>query len=209
MEEELLEVDNISITPQGIHVLVKVLPNSKPFLFFAIYASLNFNTRIRLCVDLCLIADSHKGEWLMGGDFNEVLQAKKKLGGTNINLARSRLIWDYLNKCSAMDLSFKGSKFTWTIKGYCNRGHLILERLDRRVANDQCIKCYLKTYMMHLPRVKSDHSPLLISLSNQQGSHPNKPFRMESMWCGHPSFISIVSNSFTNTNSLSQNISLL
>lgn len=75
-KEDTLKLDNVYVTPQGIHVMVKVLPNFKVWFFSAIYASPDFNTRTQLWEDLCNLSQTHKEEWLIGGDFNEVLHTR-------------------------------------------------------------------------------------------------------------------------------------
>lgn len=44
-KEDLLKLESISITKQGIHVLIKVCPNLNPWIFSAIYASPDLETR--------------------------------------------------------------------------------------------------------------------------------------------------------------------
>ena len=44
---------------------------------------------------------------------------------------------------------------------------------------------------MALPRICSDHCPLLVRLSDFEVSS-HRPFRFQSMWLEHPDFIAIV-----------------
>ena len=48
-----------------------------------------------------------------------------------------------------------------------------------------------KTEIHHLPRVKSDHYPIML-LTDPCERNPPKPFRFEQMWLTDPSFPSIV-----------------
>ncbi|KAK4708343.1 hypothetical protein R3W88_029268 [Solanum pinnatisectum] len=85
-----------------------------------------------------------------------------------------------------IDLGFKGCKYTWTNKRYRNRSNLIFERLDR---------C-------------SDHCPMLIALDHSNSKKGTKPFIMEPMWCGHPSFQPLVQHCFDNQDTLNGAINL-
>lgn len=141
-------------------------PTPPPWFFSAIYTNPSFNTRQLLWEELKIIAQTHKGKWLMRGDFNEVLLAKEKLGGLSISNTRTSLFKDYLDNCGMLDLGFKGCKYTWTNKRYKHKNSLILERLDRCVANTSWINQYPEASVSHLPRTKSDHCLMLLTLTN-------------------------------------------
>ncbi|KAH0679190.1 hypothetical protein KY284_020275 [Solanum tuberosum] len=115
-KEHILKLDNISVTPQGIHVMDKVIPNSHPWLFSAIYASSGFHTMTQLWDDICSLSHRFNSEWLIRGDFNKVLHAREKLGGNNTNKFRTGLLCDSLNQCKMIDLRVSGCKYTWTNK---------------------------------------------------------------------------------------------
>lgn len=89
-KEDQLKLDNISVTSQGIHVLVKVIPNSQPWLFSMIYASSDINTPNNLWHHLQDFSHSYNLDWRMGEDFNKVLYTTEKLGGNNISHNRSK-----------------------------------------------------------------------------------------------------------------------
>lgn len=59
-----------------------------------------------------------------------LLRDSKKIRNNGLNLHRSSLFWDYINPCMLIDLSYKGSKFTWSNMRYRSRNSWILERLD-------------------------------------------------------------------------------
>ncbi|XP_019251211.1 PREDICTED: uncharacterized protein LOC109230139 [Nicotiana attenuata] len=143
-----------------------------------------------------------KGSWLVGGDFNEVLKARDKHGGNNLSTNSSNHFWSCLNHCKLVDLGFKGSKYTWSNKRYTNRQDLILEKLDTCIAIEDWIKSFPEASVTHLPRTHSNHCALLLSISSTQLNDQCRPFRVETMWCGHPDFQNIVHTSFTSTNDL-------
>lgn len=111
-KEDLLKLDNISIIKQGIHVHIKVCPTPDSWLFFAIYASPDLETRKSLWTELIDIGKNYPMDWLLGGDFNEVLNAQEKLEGNNIVNARVKLFWKCIQNCNLIDLGYEGPKFT-------------------------------------------------------------------------------------------------
>lgn len=80
--DDILKIDEVSTTTQGINVMVKVSPSSIPWLFTIIYAINSYANRRNLWDQLKAILDHYNGSWPVGRDFNEVLRAKDKQGET-------------------------------------------------------------------------------------------------------------------------------
>lgn len=137
------------------------------------------------------------------GDFNEIFKSSEKFRGNCINHNRPTLFWDCINQSNLVDLGFKGSKFTWTNKRFRNKGSLILEGLDRCLANHSWIDLFPKASVTYLPRTHSNHSPMLITIS-KHNIISSKPFRMETIWCSHPTFPDMVKGTFLGNTDLTQ-----
>jgi hypothetical protein len=90
-----------------------------------------------------------------------------------------------LATCQLEDLGYSGPKFTWT-NGRSGRD-LTRERLDRAVANNSWSNHFNVVEVVVLPRIISDHNPLLLSCSQncdlQWKKH--KSFRYEASWAKH------------------------
>lgn len=118
----MFNITDISITPQSIHVAVKVTSPPSSWFLSIVYASPHVNTRKSLWDQLSLmvntIASNFDTSWLVGGDFNEILIAHDKHSGNLIMPSRVNLFWNCVNHCKLVDLGFKGSKYTWTNKRY-------------------------------------------------------------------------------------------
>nr|POE76978.1 hypothetical protein CFP56_49691 [Quercus suber] len=69
---------------------------------------------------------------------------------------------------------------------------LILECIDRGFANPSCRILYPEASITHLPRVFSDHCPVLLELSKAPPASINRPFRFQTMWLHHPGFPNVV-----------------
>lgn len=72
---EVLKLDGMTVTAQGIHIMVKVYANQNSWILSTIYASSDFNSHTTLWGSLIRISQNYNGMWLIGGGggFNEVL----------------------------------------------------------------------------------------------------------------------------------------
>lgn len=117
-KDDVIAIKDISISSQAIHATIKVSSPPSCQILRVIYASNVFSIRRSFWDQLMCIDNSlhtlDSDSWLVGGDFNEILKASKKLRGNSIKYARSALFWDQLNHYNIIDLIFRGSKFTWS-----------------------------------------------------------------------------------------------
>ena len=177
---------------QEIHASVKVCNSNTTWLISSIYASPRLVERRILWSNLSKVAELHSLPLLVLGDFNEILSGEDKFGGRRLNLNRAIEFKNYIDSCNLLDLGFSGPKFTWS--NLRQVSGLILERLDRCFANPSWRTLYPEASMTHLPRVFSDHFPILTELTNPPPLNRNKPFRFQTMWLLHPEFSSLVQN---------------
>ena len=103
--------------------------------------------------------------WSVVGDFNLVISCSKKKGGRPPCTLGMEEFRDYIDGCSLTDVGFAGPKFTW-----CNnqRGEdRILARLDRCLLSARSSDVNARFH--HLPRIASDHAPLLVDFYQNDG----------------------------------------
>ncbi|KAH9803418.1 putative ribonuclease H protein [Citrus sinensis] len=83
---------------------------------------------------------------------------------------------DWFHRNQFCDLDFSGPKFTW------ERGNL-LKRLDRSFCNDEWVQKFANSQVMHLPKLDSDHRPILVKFDrvSRQASGA-KPFQFLASW---------------------------
>lgn len=77
---------------------------------------------------------------------------------------------------------------------------MTFERLDKCLKNDFWIKRFPEALVTRLPQIKLDHCPFFLSLNAKLSSNNPKPFRMESMWCNHPTFKDLVYQAVSHNN---------
>ena len=112
------------------------------------------------------------------GDFNEPLLGENKFGGRPVNISRSLLFKDCLDKCNMVDLGFLGPRYTWTNRREIN--NLIQERIDRYFMNPSLCLLYPDARVSHLTQCHSDHCPILLEIVPRQTTFLKMPFRFQS-----------------------------
>ncbi|CAL9012522.1 unnamed protein product, partial [Prunus brigantina] len=134
---------------------------------------------------LDVVYDVAKLPWLVAEDFNEIIVDSKKKGGRPTHSQTSFANW--ISRNHLMDLGFFEAEFTWCKKN--DHGETIWERLDRGLCSIDWRQTFPGAYVTHLPKIKSDHCPLLISMNSAQCPRPEfKIFRFQAMWMLHEDF---------------------
>ncbi|MCH92139.1 hypothetical protein A2U01_0013073, partial [Trifolium medium] len=171
----------------------------KVFFFTAVYASPHEEGRHELWMELKSISHNMMGEWLLAGDFNDIMHPLGKKGGAPATQRRCDKFMDRINDCSLLDCGAIGPKYTW--RGPVFHGHdRIFERLDRALSNDNWRIGFLNAVVKVLPRVNfSDHHPLLIDLFGSSISHRLQTFKFESAWLLEDSYVAMLESCWDGT----------
>ncbi|KAF7812763.1 ribonuclease H [Senna tora] len=126
------------------------------------------------------------------------------MGRCPLSISRISNFKNFIDACGLLDLGFVDQKFMW-----CNKrgnGRLVFERLDRFLANAAWLNLFPEAQNTHLPRIKSDHIPLILNTYPILNHHYNRPFRCERVWLSQLEFINLAENSWKNTNSIANGL---
>ncbi|MBA0763072.1 hypothetical protein Gotri_012589 [Gossypium trilobum] len=153
--KESLCVQIIRNHPQ--FTLIKVFDNSlrHPVLIAFVYESPNRQTWKLLWEGLKSTIKSKRIHWLAIGDSNAILSSDDKRGRQVVG-RKCSLFVEFLESAELNDLRFKGPTFTW------HRGGVVV-RLDRAICNETWLIAFSNSQVTHLPRLKSNHKPPLLS----------------------------------------------
>ncbi|XP_060177818.1 uncharacterized protein LOC132607752 [Lycium barbarum] len=127
--------------------------------------------------------------WLIGGDFNVILNEKEKIGGLPVSPQEYEDFAFCMNSCELHEIPFKGSTFTWWNGRADNE--CIFKRLDRMLHNELFQDWFGHLEVEHLSRTGSDHALLLLTCGDQVQNY-FKPFRFLIFWVEHESFLDLV-----------------
>lgn len=128
------------------------------------------------------VANNISGPWVLLGDFNEIVSEAGKRGRAPVDQGRCFRFIKWLNECKLINLSAAGLRYIW--RGSVQRGfRRVYERLDRVLCNVEWRDLFLGASVFNLPRVKSDHHPILLKIERERsGNKDNLPFLFEFAW---------------------------
>ncbi|XP_062005718.1 uncharacterized protein LOC133722875 [Rosa rugosa] len=126
------------------------------------------------------LSDEDSLPWVVLGDFNEILLALEKLDGRPRSENQMRGFRDALGYAELADLGFYGCPYTWSDSE-------TKVRLDRVVATIAWSDAFAHSRVQHLPPSKSDHIPILLSISSVPIRRKKRyhRFKFESLWLHH------------------------
>ncbi|XP_028550871.1 uncharacterized protein LOC114579679 [Dendrobium catenatum] len=131
---------------------------------------------------------------IIGGDFNCILSQKDKLGGKRFKYTQGVQDFNnFISSCDLHELKFIGPRYTW-----CNNktgGARIMERLDKCFLNSAALLSIINPVVKHLPRIASDHCPILVNLFNPT-IRRKRFIKYEEVWSSYAASTGIVKNSW-------------
>jgi len=120
------------------------------FLITAVYARCIALERLELWEELEDIVSREQCPWVVGGDFNVILNEEEKLGGLEFTQNEAYDFSSCITACALIEVRTSGSKYTWwngRIEGEC-----IFKRLDRILVNQEFIDLLPSSEVHHLIR---------------------------------------------------------
>lgn len=156
----------------------------------AVYGSPIPNKRTELWESLRKLKAGVSAPWALIGDFNALLHADEKRGGVRFCSSSHNAFVRVVEDCEFLDIGFEGPRFTWFRRD-------VGERLDRALCNKEWQLQFDEGFLTHLPRIKSDHRPILLSYFRTVAAPSvHRPFRFQAAWLTHPSFKEFIKDSW-------------
>ncbi|KAJ6799570.1 uncharacterized protein M6B38_206310 [Iris pallida] len=100
-----------------------------------------------------------------------------------------------INQCGLIDLGFDGPAYTWS-NGRSPQ-FLIQERLDRVLANPDWSHLHPLASVSVLPRINSDHAPILLN-THKRSPYRRRSLKFEEFWTSHVEYSSIIKKLWRN-----------
>ncbi|RZC65113.1 hypothetical protein C5167_008798 [Papaver somniferum] len=120
------------------------------------------------------------------GDFNVIVSGQEKFGGLPFLDSNISAINDLIHQNHLLDVGFSGPAYTWS-NGRAFQG-LFWQHLDRVMANPEWCIAFNCADILHLPRISSDHAPILLNTSIPIARAPPN-YKFEAYWISHPEFL--------------------
>jgi exonuclease III len=142
------------------------------WVFSGVYGPNRAVERRLMWDELAGIATVWAVPWCVGGDFNLVRYPTERAGASDLS-SSMRDFSDFIFSMGLLDLPLEGGNFTWS--NACSKS-----RLDRFLCSPSFVDHFSRTVQKRLPRLLSDHFPILLSCGFLQ--RRQCPFRFETMW---------------------------
>lgn len=154
-----------------------------------VYASPDSSLREKLWAKLSKEKLGLAESWIAAGDFNTVMSADEVSNPNTYNERRSKGLKNWVFREGLVDQGYSGPTFTW-IRGK-DQHNFKGARLDRVVWTPEWLEQFPHMTVKNLPMLKSDHSPILISLVGDKRKK-NTVFNFQAAWLGHPEFHNLI-----------------
>ncbi|KAI0486590.1 hypothetical protein KFK09_029338 [Dendrobium nobile] len=132
---------------------------------------------------------STDGPMVIGGDFNCLLSKEDKKEGRRFLFSMGpKDKRSFMTTNDLHELGYVGPMFTWSNNK--KRMDRIMERLDRMIVNSNAININQHLVVKHLPRIASDHCPILLNLFDQL--QKKSSIKFEDIWVSYQTSYAVV-----------------
>ncbi|KAH0638863.1 hypothetical protein KY285_035449 [Solanum tuberosum] len=186
---ECWEEEGSTDTIQQLTINYKLKGSHDRFKVTAVYARCGALDRLKLWDTLEDATMNTAIPWMVGGDFNTIVDESEKLGGLPVTQNEISDFAQCICACALTELNFTGSCYTWW-NGRIEEAS-IFKRLDRVFGNNEFFSLLPNSETHHLIRQGSDHAPLHV-ICNTIQDQASKLFRFLNFWTKHKDFSGLV-----------------
>lgn len=185
----IVHLEDISMHDQMINAMVTE-SNGAKWIMSVVYTLPYPNVRDELWKYIRCMGGYIHIPWVLIDDFNQIVEARDKQRGRAFNPAMAASLIETIEFCQLMDVGFQGTHYTWTNnrKGSAK----IRERINQAWCNVEWSLYFQGAMVHHLPRVNSDHHPLLLEIHSRDFNKGFKGFRFLEGWFQHPEYAHMV-----------------
>lgn len=173
--KDQVTAETIAIHTQ--HITLNIKTTDFSFIFTVIYASYECDVRLSLWNSL-LELDIGNKPWIIGGDFNTIIDQSEKKGGRPYSRKAMEEFQEFISDAGLLDAGYEGEPYTWCSNEVSQRRTWI--RLDRVLNNLEALSYFPQIRVCHLPRIQSDHCPLVLSLFEERKYYGS--FKFQRQW---------------------------
>ncbi|TYG40901.1 hypothetical protein ES288_D12G131400v1 [Gossypium darwinii] len=155
---------NVSIQNYSKHHIDSMvrLENNKTIRVTGFYGHANPNRRRSSWDILRRVGESVREEWVIGGDFNAILNDAEKEGGRRGVRAQMNEFKAVMDEMALVDIKPDSGWFTWVNNR--DEGRLIKERLDRFLTSVAVVENFPFIATKVLRQTQSDHDAIILDL---------------------------------------------
>ncbi|XP_026399680.1 uncharacterized protein LOC113295564 [Papaver somniferum] len=187
--KEDIDAEVISFSNNLIHLQVKQSGPYPSWNPFSVYGPPQRPDRAQFWQSLSIYSQYVAGPKCYIGDFNVVSSLREKHGGDQSLNSTISNFNGFIHENHLLDLGYSRPAYTWSNGRQFQ--NLIRQRLDRVLASPDWCLLFENADVLHLPRLSSDHSPII--LNTRRNIQRNPPsYRLEAYWCAHPDFLKVV-----------------
>ncbi|RVX04892.1 hypothetical protein CK203_019123 [Vitis vinifera] len=170
-------LENLEVESGGYSISVRFRNCTDGFswIFFGVYGPVMGSEKEDFWEELGAIRGLWEDPWCIGGDFNAIRFPEERRNASRLT-AEMRRFSEVIGELGLRDFPLAEGPFTW-IGGLNSQA---ASRLDRFLISDQWEDHFLVITQSALPRLVSDHSPIVLEAGGFSSS--KSPFRFENMW---------------------------
>ncbi|KAK4384715.1 Retrovirus-related Pol polyprotein from type-2 retrotransposable element R2DM [Sesamum angolense] len=158
--DDFIDVDILNIGSQFVHCRVHMHDIHEHILITVVYGANEVSARRELWQGLTELAVSADLPWLVGGDFNAVLDMSEVSGASGDIRVAMHEFNDCIIQTGLISLPMQGERFSW--HNCSTDGRSLWKRLDRMFVNDAWLEQWPNLFYTCLTPRTSDHSPLVL-----------------------------------------------
>ncbi|KAK4381151.1 hypothetical protein Sango_2996400 [Sesamum angolense] len=161
--DDIIDVDILNIGSQFVHCHVLKHDMHEPIFLTIVYGANEVSARRELWQGLTELAVSVNLPWLVGGDFNAVLDMSEVSGASGDIRVAMHEFNDCIIQTGLISLPMQGERFSW--HNCSTDGRSLWKRLDRMFVNDAWLERWPNLFYTCLKPRTSDHSPLVLKVT--------------------------------------------